>query len=244
MWLLNSSVGKKVIMSVTGLFLVLFLTFHACMNLVAVFSLEAYDTVCEFLGANWYALVGTAVLAGGFLLHIIFATWLSLTNKKARGEDEYAISNNAPGVEWASKNMYVLGIIIILGIVLHLCMFWAKMQLVEVAGLEPAQLPIDGAGTVVAEPAQGGKFLIYWFQKPVICIVYLLWLVAIWFHLTHGIWSAFHTLGANNNTWLKRWKCIATIYATVLMAMFAFVVIYFFVATHVGCNSINAYLGI
>lgn len=59
MWLSNSSVGRKVVMSVTGIALVLFLTFHMAMNLVAIISAEGYNLVCEFLGANWYALVAT-----------------------------------------------------------------------------------------------------------------------------------------------------------------------------------------
>ena len=63
MWLLNSSVGKKVIMSVSGVGLVLFLLFHMCMNLVALFSADAYNAICGFLGANWYALVATVGLA-------------------------------------------------------------------------------------------------------------------------------------------------------------------------------------
>ena len=62
MWLTNSSVGRKVVMSITGLFLVLFVTFHALMNAVAVLSFGAYDKICEFLGANWYALVATVGL--------------------------------------------------------------------------------------------------------------------------------------------------------------------------------------
>ncbi|MDR2859559.1 MAG: succinate dehydrogenase/fumarate reductase cytochrome b subunit, partial [Mediterranea sp.] len=57
MWLINSSVGRKVVMSVTGLALILFLTFHMAMNLVAIISAEAYNMICAFLGANWYALV-------------------------------------------------------------------------------------------------------------------------------------------------------------------------------------------
>ena len=56
MWLSNSSIGRKVVMSITGLFLVLFLTFHMCMNLVALISPAGYNAVCQFLGANWYAL--------------------------------------------------------------------------------------------------------------------------------------------------------------------------------------------
>ena len=59
MWLTNSSIGRKVIMSVTGIALILFLTFHGCMNLVALFSKEGYNMVCEMLGANWYAVAAT-----------------------------------------------------------------------------------------------------------------------------------------------------------------------------------------
>ena len=84
MWLLNSSIGKKVVMSLTGLFLILFLTFHMSMNLVAIFSEEGYNMVCEFLGANWYALAGTLVLAAGVVIHFIYAVILTLENRKAR----------------------------------------------------------------------------------------------------------------------------------------------------------------
>ena len=67
--LFTSSIGRKLIMSISGLFLILFLLFHMSMNLAAVFSTEAYNAICEFLGANWYALVGTLVLAAGFVVH-------------------------------------------------------------------------------------------------------------------------------------------------------------------------------
>ena len=59
MWLLNSSIGKKLIMSISGLFLVLFLLFHLSMNVAAVFSGEAYNMVCSLLGSNWYAVADT-----------------------------------------------------------------------------------------------------------------------------------------------------------------------------------------
>ena len=91
MWLTNSSVGRKVVMSITGLFLILFVTFHVLMNAVAIFWPDAYDAVCMFLGANWYALIGTAVLAAGFIVHIVYAFWLSWQNKKARGNEFYYV---------------------------------------------------------------------------------------------------------------------------------------------------------
>ncbi len=133
MWLTNSSVGRKVVMSVTGLFLVLFVTFHALMNAVALISFEAYDKICEFLGANWYAVAGTLVLAAGFAIHIIFAFWLTWQNRKARGNNRYAVNSRPKNVEWASQNMLVLGIIVCCFMILHLVQFWAEMQLPELS---------------------------------------------------------------------------------------------------------------
>ena len=102
MWLSNSSVGRKVVMSVTGIALVLFLTFHMAMNLVAIISADGYNMICEFLGANWYALVATAGLAALFVIHIIYAFWLTMQNRKARGSERYAVTDKPKTVEWAS----------------------------------------------------------------------------------------------------------------------------------------------
>lgn len=131
MWLSNSSVGRKVVMSVTGIALVLFLTFHMAMNLVAIISADGYNMICEFLGANWYALVATAALAALFIIHIIYAFWLTMQNRTARGSERYAVVDKPKTVEWASQNMLVLGLIVIVGLGLHLFNFWAKMQLPE-----------------------------------------------------------------------------------------------------------------
>ncbi len=126
MWLSNSSVGRKVVMSVTGIALVLFLTFHMAMNLVAIISADGYNMVCEFLGANWYALAATVGLAALFVIHIIYAFWLTMQNRKARGSERYAVVDKPKTVEWASQNMLVLGLIVIVGLGLHLFNFWAK----------------------------------------------------------------------------------------------------------------------
>ena len=124
MWLINSSIGRKVVMSVTGIALVLFLTFHACMNVVALFSEEGYNWICEMLGANWYAVAATVGLAGLVLIHFIYAFWLNFQNRKARGNNRYEVTDKPEKVEWASQNMLVLGIIICLGLCLHLYNFW------------------------------------------------------------------------------------------------------------------------
>lgn len=219
MWLSNSSVGRKVVMSLSGLFLVLFLTFHMAMNLVAVFSEDAYNMVCEFLGANWYALAGTLVLAAGFAVHIIYAFWLTMQNRNARGNESYAVVEKPKNVEWASQNMLVLGIIIALFFVLHLAQFWFKMQFVEISGLH----------SINPTPQDGAALIRDTFANPLFAVLYLVWFVAIWFHLTHGFWSALQTLGWNNKIWFERWKCISNIFATVIFLGFAVVVVVFYV---------------
>ena len=112
MWLFNSSIGRKVVMSLTGIALILFLTFHCCMNLVALFSGEAYNAICEMLGANWYAVVATMGLAGLAVLHIVYAFILTMQNRSARGNNRYEVAttvNNSGVVDsmerMVSKNM-------------------------------------------------------------------------------------------------------------------------------------------
>jgi succinate dehydrogenase / fumarate reductase cytochrome b subunit len=218
MWLTNSSVGRKVVMSVTGLALVLFLTFHMAMNLVAVISAEGYNMICEFLGANWYALVGTAGLAFLFIVHIIYAFWLTMQNRAARGSERYYVTEKPKTVEWASQNMLVLGLIVILGLALHLVNFWSKMQLVELCGLDGGALAADGVYHIRNT-----------FSCPVYVVLYLVWLGALWFHLTHGFWSSMQSLGWNNKLWINRWKCISNIYSTIIVVCFAVVVVVFYV---------------
>ena len=226
MWLINSSIGRKVVMSVTGVALVLFLTFHACMNVVALFSEEGYNMICEMLGANWYAVAATVALAGLVLIHFVYAFWLTFQNWKARGNNKYAVTDKPEKVEWASQNMLALGIIICLGLCLHLYNFWWHMMAAEL---------IEGEA---AENAANGVF---WIKKtfgcPVYSGLYLVWLAALWFHLTHGIWSAMQTLGWSGKVWFNRWRCIGNIYATIVVLMFAAVVVVFAIQNFSPCCS-------
>ena len=229
MWLFNSSIGRKFVMSLTGLALVLFLTFHASMNLVLIISESGYNWICEMLGANWYALVGTAGLAALVLIHFIYAFWLTIQNRAARGTDRYEETAKIWGVDWASKNMLVLGIVVVLGLLVHLYNFWFNMQLAELTEMETMFAPADGAGLVkytftgmLADGTMDGCWC-----HPVYCVVYLVWFVALWFHLTHGIWSALHTIGWSNLIWFKRIKTIGFIWATLVVLMFAAVVFYY-----------------
>lgn len=216
MWLFNSSIGRKVVMSVTGICLILFLTFHCCMNIVALFSEDAYNMICELLGASWYAVAATIGLAGLAMLHIVYAFIIQVQNRRARGSERYAVTDKPEKVEWASQNMLALGIIVLLGLVLHLHNFWYNMMYAELAGFTTAHMPSDGFA-----------FIKDTFSDPVFVVLYIIWLVAIWFHLSHGFWSAIQTFGWNGKTWFCRWKAIGLAYTTLLMLGFLVVVLAF-----------------
>ena len=216
MWLINSSIGRKVVMSLTGIALILFLTFHCAMNIVALFSGKAYNMICELLGANWYAVVATMGLAALALIHIVFAFILTAQNRTARGQERYAVTDKPEKVEWASQNMLVLGIIILLGLLLHLFNFWYNMMFAEIMGFTAGHLPSDGFA-----------FIIDTFSNPVYVVLYVIWICAIWFHLTHGFWSAMQTLGVSGKIWFNRWRVIGFIYVTLLMLGFLVVILAF-----------------
>ncbi len=221
MWLCDSSIGRKVVMSVTGTALILFLTFHGLMNAVALVSAEGYNWVCEMLGTNWYALVGTAGLGALVLIHFIYAFILNFQNKKARGNNAYAVTDKPEKVEWASQNMLVLGIIVVLGMGVHLFNFWFHMMFAELAEIENNISPTDGYAWIV-----------YTFHSAGTCsyiysAIYLVWLAALWFHLTHGMWSAMQTMGFSGKVWFNRWRCISYIYSTFVILLFVAVVVVF-----------------
>ena len=216
MWLINSSIGRKVIMSVTGMALILFMTFHCCMNLVALFSGDAYNMICELLGANWYAVAATAGLGALAVCHIVYAFILTAQNRRARGDNRYAVTEKPATVEWASQNMLVLGLIVLLGLGLHLFNFWYNMMFAELTHID-----------VPFHPADGFSYIQYTFSKPVYVVLYVIWIAALWFHLSHGFWSAMQTVGINGKVWFNRWKTIGNIYVTLLMLGFLIVVLAF-----------------
>ena len=215
MWLTSSSVGRKFIMALTGICLVLFVTFHCLMNSIAIVWPAAYNVICEFLGANWYALIASMGLALLFIIHIIYAVWLTVMNRKARGNDRYLINKTPKAVEWSSKNMLVLGIVILAFLVVHLIQFWAKMQLEEVLGHH---------GTVPA--AAGTLFIQEAFKEIWTPIVYIIGFVALWFHMTHGFWSMFQTTGQAYVNWLPCLQKLALAYCALITIGFTFVALW------------------
>ena len=187
------------------------------MNVAALFSGEAYNTICELLGANWYAVAATLGLAALAVIHIVYAFILTAQNRRARGAERYNVTSKPAKVEWASQNMLVLGIIVLLGLLLHLFNFWYNMMFAELfPSLHFDAAPADGFGKMVST-----------FGNPLFVVLYVIWLVALWFHLSHGFWSAMQTLGWNGKTWFCRWKTIGIVYVTLLILGFLVVALAF-----------------
>ena len=210
-----SSITKKLIMSISGLFLILFLLLHTTINFFAV--VDAFKGTWGLpAGEGWYAGgcwfmatpvidIMVPVLALGFVIHIIYAGYLTYGNMKARGGyKRYEVASKAKAESWASKNMLVLGVIVLGFVAFHMSHFWAEMQYVEWF-----------KGEHVA-PESVYALMELTFGNIWMVLIYIVWFAALWFHLTHGFWSAFQTIGWSNKVWEKRLMLLGNGLATLL----------------------------
>lgn len=219
--LFTSSIERKLVMSLSGLFLIAFLLVHVVANLMIFGGQEAYNSMVEFMGSPIIVIM-VPVLALGFVIHIVYAFILTLKNRTARPIN-YDVQDLKKSSTWESRNMFVLGLIVLGALAIHLYDFWAQMQLPELLGEHGHPNPYQ----LVVEK----------FTNPIMVVIYLVWICALWFHLRHGFWSAFQSVGLNNQIWIKRWKCVAKLYAMVVAIGFAIIPLYVFFMTVMVCCS-------
>ncbi len=218
--LLTASIGRKLLMSISGLFLILFLFVHLTLNsfllLDGVFGFEKgqlFNAGVHFMGTNPMIKIIEPVLALGFLIHIIYSLILTFQNMKARGPQGYASGKKTSGVEWASQNMLVLGIVIFSFLVVHIFNFYMKMK--GFIAWEPGEATFPFFG-LTARGEDAYTMVHATFQILPIMLVYVIGSVALAFHLSHGFWSSFQTIGWNNTKWMPRLKVISTVVAIIL----------------------------
>ena len=213
-----SSITKKLIMSISGLFLIVFLLLHMTINFFSVIDTFTgkygaadglFQIGCDFMALPIVTIM-VPVLAAGFLVHIIYAFILSYGNYKARGSQRYAVANKTKAESWAAKNMLVIGVIVLGILAFHLNHFWAEMQLNEFMG-EHAENPY------VLLNATFGSWI--WVA------VYLVWFAALGLHLCHGFWSAFQSIGLSNKNWEKRLMWIGYVFVAIIVLGFSAVAI-------------------
>ncbi len=209
-----SSITKKLIMSISGLFLIIFLLLHLTINLFSVIDSFTgkfgaadglFQAGCDFMALPIVTIM-VPVLAAGFIVHIIYAFILTLKNIEARGGyKRYEGGSKAKAESWASQNMLVLGIVVLGLVAFHLNHFWADMQLKEFMG-EHAENPYYLLATT--------------FQNWWMVLIYVVWFVALGLHLCHGFWSAFQTMGLSNKIWEKRLLYIGYVVVAVIVLGF------------------------
>lgn len=221
---LSSSIGKKVIMSLSGLFLIAFLCVHLALNLLLILdnSGEWFNMGAHFMATNPLIKIMEPVLALGFIIHMIWAAVLTLQNMKAR-PISYNVRNQSGNCEWASRNMFILGALVVIFLCVHLFNFWWKIKF---AG-SPLLTPVMVGGVEMENTYALVSSLFK--ESAIYCIIYILGGIFLGLHLTHGFWSAFQSVGFCNQIWRKRLEYLAWIFAAVIAVGFSIIPLYFLV---------------
>lgn len=221
----KSSIGQKLLMSLSGLFLITFLAVHLLVNSMLLFdsSGDLYNQAANFMGTNPFMHVMEPVLALGFILHIVYSFILSLQNKKARGPERYYKVNQSQSSTWASRNMLVLGGIVLVFMAIHLIHFFVPMKF---GGMEDYMVTIDGVEMQNAYLLVTSLFEIWYYD-----LLYVVGAVLLALHLGHGFWSAFQTIGWSNDIWRKRLTVIGKIVAVTIGFGYAIIPIYFLITS-------------
>ncbi|MDG5799250.1 succinate dehydrogenase cytochrome b subunit [Marinilabiliaceae bacterium ANBcel2] len=210
--LLCSSIGKKLLMGLSGLFLMMFLLIHLTVNSLLLIpdGGDTFNAAAHFMATNPFIAVVEPLLAIGFIVHIVWGILLTLQNRKARGSARYASGNKTKGVTWASQNMLILGITLFAFLVLHVAHFWVKMKLTGDPLLNDVTVNIAGVPTEVenAYALINATFAELW-----VVIVYVVAGIGLALHLSHGFWSSFQTIGFSNDIWRKRLTILGNVYA-------------------------------
>ncbi len=215
---IQSSIGRKFLMSITGIFLIVFLLVHLTINALLLFGADIFNTAAHFMEVNPIIQVMQPVLAIGFILHIIYATIITIQNQRARPQ-KYLVVDQSKSSKWASRNMFVLGGLVAIFLTIHLFNFLWKLKF---AG---------GIGTTVindVEMQNAYEMVTTLFTNPYAVLLYVAGAIFLGFHLHHAFWSAFQTLGLSNNLWRKRLTIIGNIYLFVIAGGFAFIPLFFF----------------
>ena len=217
--LFSSTLGKKLVMALTGLFLIIFLVVHLAGNLQLLQhdGGEAFNHYSKFMTTNPLIKTVSYVLYISIVVHVIWSIMLTVRNRKARGPQGYAVIRNSS--HWTSRNMGILGTMILLFLVIHLKGFWYEYHW----GKEITNVVYDGVEykdlyTVVSTV----------YTEPAYVIFYVLSMAVLGFHLWHGFASAFQTLGLNHMKYNPIIKFVGRAFSIIVPALFAFIPVYMY----------------
>lgn len=217
---LTSSIGRKLIMSLTGLFLIQFLLVHLIGNLQLLVDDggEKFNLYAKFMTTNPVIKATSILLYSGIVLHIVQGLLIWKQNSGSRNT-RYAVSKN-PNVSFSSKNMGWLGTIILVFLILHLWQFWLQMHWGSISPIDynEGTGPVKNLYVLVAET----------FKNPLYVIAYVIGMIVVGLHLKHGFQSSFQTLGLNHKKYTPLIKGLGLIYSILVPLGFAIIPIYFY----------------
>lgn len=216
--LLATSIARKVLMALTGLFLMLFLVVHLAGNLQLIPGMgtkEGFNEYAVFMTSFPLIKITSYGLYATILGHALLGLVLTLQNRKARPE-QYAYSKPSRNSNWASRNMGLLGTIIFVFLVLHMRSFWFEYHWGE--------LPIDANGNRDLHAITVAAFYQWWYV-----LIYVVAMAALAFHLLHGFQSAFQSLGWNHPKYTPIVKKTGAVLSIALCAGFALIAVLIFV---------------
>jgi succinate dehydrogenase / fumarate reductase cytochrome b subunit len=207
---LKSSIGKKVIMGLTGLFLISFLVVHCFINALIFFNDGGltFNIGAAFMAHNWLIRAGEIVLFAGLIIHIVQALLLTIENKKARPVG-YAKVDGAANSSWYSRSMGLLGTLLLMFLIIHLVHFWVKSRFTGLPGE-------DANGNENLYAVMQETFKITW-----VVILYALSMISLAYHLLHGFQSAFQTLGLNHKNYTPLIKKTGIAFSILIPFIFA-----------------------
>lgn len=184
---LQSSIGKKLVMGITGLFLISFLVVHCLLNAFIFFNDGGlvFNMGAEFMAHNPIIKIMEYVLFIGLILHMVQSLILTLQNNKARPV-KYAMNNGKANSKWYSRSMGILGTLLLLFLIVHLAHFWVKSRFTGIPGIDA-----NGNEDLYA-------IMLIVFQNFWVVLIYVAGCVSLAYHLLHGFPSAFQTLGLNH----------------------------------------------
>lgn len=218
---MSASIGRKFLMSITGLFLISFLFIHLTLNLFLTFddSGNLFNLAAHFMATNPIIKIMEPILALGFVVHIIWSGWITLENMKARPQK---YDQNDQQLSWwaPSKNMFILGAMVLTFLVIHMINFWVKLKFTGEVGVTT----VDGVEMHNAYNLVKDLFL-----HPAYDLLYVVGGVLVGLHISHGFWSAFQTIGLSNQIWMKRLKCLAITIGFIFAIGFSYIPLYFLI---------------
>lgn len=217
---LTSSIGRKLIMSLTGLFLIIFLVVHLVGNLQLLIDDggEQFNLYAKFMTSNPFIKLASYLLYTFIALHAIQGLLLWRYNRKSRGSERYAVKTTANS-GFAARNMGPLGTILLIFILLHMWQFWFQMK--------TGELEIVNYDGVAARDLYAIVDIA--FRQWYFVAFYVFSMAAVGFHLWHGFQSAFQTLGLNHRKYTPVIKFLGKAYSVLIPAAFALIPVYFFI---------------